>query len=386
LSEQHRQEDPIFLDILPAFREGALNESHIKCLSERRVQMIADDGITRLFPHNADVHRLNERELAKLSGETHAFTMESRGNPKLLEQLQRGCLSPEILELKVGAKVMFTKNSMEGRFVNGTTGTVIGFNQHEGFPIVETRAGKRIVAEPADWSIEHDFQVLASITQIPLRLAWAITVHKSQGMSLDAAVIDLAQAFEYGQGYVAISRVRTLAGLHLLGLNDRALEVHPNILAKDAEFRTQSAGTTKELQSMDIEKLNRAQAEFIMACGGSIEISAAPHAVRRPKPNTYTETLALAKSGKNIKEIAAARSLTAGTIIAHLEKLRLRGELSPQELAILAVGQEAAIEEIHDVMKSIGAGPLKPVFDHFRGRIPYDTLRLARLLFDHNSA
>ncbi len=254
LSEQHRQEDLVLLDILSAFRAGALNEARVKHLSERRMQAAASNNdITRLFPHNADVHRLNERELAKLSGETRSFIMESHGNLRLVEQLKRGCLSPETLELKIGAKVMFTKNSMDGKFVNGTTGTVVGFRHPDGLPIVETRADRRIVAEPADWSIKYEFQILASITQIPLRLAWAITIHKSQGMSLDAAVIDLAQAFEYGQGYVAISRVRSLAGLHLLGLNVRALEVHQYILAKDVEFRAQSAEVIERFSSMDVE-------------------------------------------------------------------------------------------------------------------------------------
>ncbi len=383
LSEQHRQEDAVFLEILSAFRAGILNASHVQCLSERRVQITPEhDNVTKLFSHNADVHRLNECELAKLSGEVHVFTMNGRGNPKLVEQLKRGCLSPETLELKVGAKVMFTKNSMEGKFVNGTTGTVIGFREHDGFPIVETRAGRRIVAEPSDWSIEHEFRVLANITQVPLRLAWAITVHKSQGMSLDAAVIDLAQAFEYGQGYVAISRVRTLAGLYLTGLNDRALEVHPDILAKDTEFRKQSAHAMKKFHGMDVRETNLAQEKFIVYCGGNIEASAALPASAFSKPNTYAETLALAKSGKGVKEIAAARSLTEGTIVSHLEKLRLRGELSPDDVSNLITGQETVIKEIHVAMKSLGAGPMKPIFEHFKGRISYDLIRLARLLLE----
>ncbi len=383
LSEQHRQEDTVFLEILSAFRAGVLNASHVQHLSERRVQMTPEhDGVTKLFPHNADVHRLNERELAKLSGETHVFTTEGRGNPKLVEQLKRGCLSPETLELKVGAKVMFTKNSMEGKFVNGTTGTVTGFREHDGFPIIETRAGRRIVAEPADWSIEHEFRVLASITQIPLRLAWAITVHKSQGMSLDAAVIDLTQAFEYGQGYVAISRVRTLAGLYLLGLNDRALEVHPDILAKDTEFRRQSAHAMEKFRGMDVHEINRVQEKFVVNCGGNIEASRVPYTVAPPKQSTYAETLGLVKSGKTVKEIAAARSLTEGTIVSHLEKLHLRGELSPGDVANLITGQEAVIKEIRVAMKSLGAGPMKPIFEHFKGRISYDLIRLARLLLE----
>ena len=105
---------------------------------------------------------------------------------------------------------MFTKNDQGGRYVNGTLGVVESFDPDEGFPVVGTRSGKRILAEPSTWKIDEAGKERASITQVPLRLAWAITVHKSQGMSLDAAVIDLSRAFEYGQGYVALSRLRSL--------------------------------------------------------------------------------------------------------------------------------------------------------------------------------
>jgi ATP-dependent exoDNAse (exonuclease V) alpha subunit len=98
-------------------------------------------------------------------------------------------------------------------------------------PIVLTHGGREIVAEPAEWSIEANEVAQARVVQVPLRLAWAITAHKSQGMSLDAAHVDLSGAFEYGQGYVALSRVRTLSGLTLAGFNERALAVHPGFLA-----------------------------------------------------------------------------------------------------------------------------------------------------------
>ena len=144
--------------------------------------------------------------------------------------------------------MMFTKNDQGGRYVNGTLGVVEDFDPDEGHPVVQTRRGTRIVAEPSTWKIDEGGTERASITQVPLRLAWAITVHKSQGMSLDAAVIDLARAFEYGQGYVALSRLRTLAGLHLLGLNERALRVHPLAVEKDAEFRAASDAARETLK------------------------------------------------------------------------------------------------------------------------------------------
>src|SRR4029077_11477536 len=175
-----------------------------------------------------------------------------------------GCLSPEALELKDGAVVMFTKNDPAGRYVNGTLGVVEGFDPDEGHPVVRARRGARIVAEPSKWKIDEGGKELASITQVPLRLAWAMTVHKSQGMSLDAAVIDLSRAFEYGQGYVALSRLRTLAALHLLGLNERSLRVHPTVLAKDAEFRAASEAARSAVTA-DAGGLTRQQEAFVVA-------------------------------------------------------------------------------------------------------------------------
>lgn len=105
------------------------------------------------------------------------------------------------------------------------------------FPVVKTRSGKRIKVSPMDWTVEENGRLLARISQLPLRLAWAITVHKSQGMSLEAATMDLSDVFEFGQGYVALSRVRRLSGLYLFGWNERAFQVHPKILVQDKIFQ-----------------------------------------------------------------------------------------------------------------------------------------------------
>ncbi len=241
LSEQHRQSDAHFLDVLSAIRTNACAPAHRERLAERRVARDRlPERCTLLFTHNAAVDEINASALAKLPGKTAHFAMTAKGAEPFVQALKRGCLSPETLALKEGAVVMFTKNDAAGRYVNGTLGIVEGFDREDGFPFVRTRRGARIIAEPATWKIEEASRERASITQIPLRLAWAITVHKSQGMSLDAAVIDLSRAFEYGQGYVALSRLRSLSGLHLLGLNERALRVHPLAVEKDVEFRAAS--------------------------------------------------------------------------------------------------------------------------------------------------
>jgi ATP-dependent DNA helicase PIF1 len=154
------------------------------------------------------------------------------------------------------------------RYANGTLCTVVGFEKESGNPIVKTNAGRTINVEADEWRMEDGGKILARIEQIPLRLAWAMTVHKSQGMSLDAAHMDLSQTFEYGQGYVALSCVRSLAGLSLAGLNARALEVHPEIRAKDAEFRAISKKAQTLFAEMPKEEIAKMHKNFIRACGG----------------------------------------------------------------------------------------------------------------------
>ena len=153
-----------------------------------------------------------------LEGSPKSFVMEGRGAPAIVAALKKRCLSPEALFLKLNASVMFTKNNPKEGFVNGTLGDVTGFSSYNNYPTVKTREGRTILVEPMEWSVEEGGVVRGSISQLPLRLAWAITVHKSQGLSLDEAVMDLSQVFEYGQGYVALSRVRSLEGLYLVGM------------------------------------------------------------------------------------------------------------------------------------------------------------------------
>ena len=189
--------------------------------------------------------------------------------PLLVTALKKGCLSPEVLTLKVGAKVMFTKNNPKAGFVNGTLGEIKELNSY-GFPTVCTKSGKNIVAESMDWTVEENGIVRARITQIPLRLAWVISVHKSQGMSLDAAAMDLTDVFEFGQGYVALSRVRSLSGLYLLGWNKQTFQVHPEVLKKDIDFREMSETADNIFSIISSDELNDMHRNFIRAVGGKI--------------------------------------------------------------------------------------------------------------------
>ena len=269
LTEQHRQDDDSFLSILSSIRCGSFDRDNLSQIEKRMIGYRAvPKDITKLFSHNAEVDRVNIEMLSKLPGEPQTFLMDKKGPEALVSTLQKGCLSPETMHLKVGAVVIFTKNNSKKGFVNGTLGMIDGFDKTSGNPVVKIRSGKRIEAEPMDWTIQENGEVFARITQLPLRLAWAITVHKSQGMSLDEAVMDLSRVFEFGQGYVALSRVRRLSGVHLLGYNEKAFCVHPEVIFKDKLFHIASEEICTNFVKMSPEELDNKHQYFIEACGG----------------------------------------------------------------------------------------------------------------------
>ena len=384
LTEQYRQDDDKFLSILSAIRTDTFGEDQLCHIETRKIKhSAAPESAPKLFSHNADVDRVNEEILAKLPGKPQAFPMSSRGSDSLVAALKKGCLSPETLYLKVGAAVMFTKNSPKEGFVNGTLGEVKEFNKYRGNPVVKTRDGKLVEVEPMDWAVEENGKVRAKITQLPLRLAWAITVHKSQGMSLDEAVMDLTDVFEFGQGYVALSRVRRLSGLYLLGYNNRAFQVHPSVLGKDLSFRAQSDKAINIFADMSQEDIEQMHKQFIIALGGKFKKSPSTKKTsnKTARVNTHDATLALFQKGKTISDIAKERGFTKGTVLSHLEKLVIRGKISRGELArLLTPALVAALPDILDAFRALDSEKLTPVFEKFKGKYSYDDLRLARMM------
>ena len=240
LTEQHRvgQGDTL-LDLLGAMRRGDVNELHEYALRDRLESVPEPDSIiTKLYSHNADVDAINDAHLKALSGDARRYTMRFSGAKARHEQLAKGVLAPQILELKKGAEVMFVANNFPMGFVNGTRGTVVDFRGDS--PVVVTAGGKEVIVESHSWGMEEDGRVVAEAAQLPLRLAWAITIHKSQGMSLDAAEIDLSRSFTPGMGYVALSRARSMEGIYLKGINQMALAMHPLIFEFDTDILDRS--------------------------------------------------------------------------------------------------------------------------------------------------
>lgn len=323
LTEQHRQSENDLNTILNEIRNGEVSQRSIDLL-ESRVEFHPDEGEqeTKLFTHNADVERINKSHLEQIGSSSKFFPAVLKGNEGLLEILKKSVLAPENLELKTGAQVMFIKNNYEVGYVNGTLGRVTGFTE-KGNPLVKTLDNDLIEAKAETWAIEDETgKPLASFVQIPLRLAWAITVHKSQGMTMDAAMIDLSRAFEKGQGYVALSRLRDLSGLKLRGLNQTALEVDELAMRADFRFRELSQEWDDSLDEKDLANEFRS---FIVHCGGITdkkELAKQKEKLtqkgKAEKVSTYQLTKKLVEEKLTIEQMAERRGLGKGTILSHL--------------------------------------------------------------------
>lgn len=328
LTEQHRQDDKDFLAVLSAIRRNAFTADHLRLLQTRKIAYSASPkGVPKLFSHNANVDSVNNDVLSKISDRPHTYDMSCHGSEVLTSALQKWCLSPATLVLKHGCAVMFTKNNPKEGFVNGTLGAVEGFNPETGYPAVRTRAGRRIDVTPMEWALEEYGEIRARIIQLPLRLAWAITVHKSQGMSLDEAVVDLSRVFEFGQGYVALSRVRRLSGLYLLGWNDRTFQVHPDILTQDERFRSQSEDTLVQLPAL----IKKAPIPVRIARDPEITRKNGFDKIREKHASAYRSWNAeqddmlrhMYLDGSSITGLAQTFSRTAGSIRSRLKKFGL---------------------------------------------------------------
>jgi DNA-binding protein H-NS len=379
LSEQFRQKDDTVLSILNEIRRGDVTDGSRDLLQSRFNVRSTELGIepTRLFTHNADVDTLNGTELNKLKGiEETVYTMQQSGREALAVSLKKSCLAPEVLRLKVGARVMCVKNNFEDGYVNGTLGVVVACKPDQD-PVIRTAQGKMLTIERASWKIEEDGKVKAEITQYPLRLAWAITVHKSQGMSLDAVEVDLSKSFEPGMGYVALSRVRTLEGLTILGMNEMAFGVHNEVLEFDADLQRASEEAESDLIETKPKYLEKQHADFMQ------QIKPKP---REKKSSTFDQTLELIEEKKSIEEMAKERGITAETVVAHIEKLiedgsspditYLKYEISNAHWKKI----EKAIKELTEANDGVDDVLLSPVKNKVGANVSFLHIRLARAI------
>jgi len=252
LNTQFRQEDGgNFAEILNAIRTGTYRRGHIEPIMARKGAVL-EGNVTELHTMNRNVDGVNSRHLANILGEERSFQAAYTGGRNYIDSLKRGVLAPDVLKLKKGATVMAVKNDSDKRFVNGSVGEVVDFDDMSGFPIVKFNNGKTVTVTPDIWERRDDSRRLASMTQIPLKLAWAITVHKSQGMTLDAAVVNLSYTFAPGMGYVALSRIKSLDSLSLIGLSKSALVVSPEAIAMNQTWEKAAAEAAEKYADLRV--------------------------------------------------------------------------------------------------------------------------------------
>jgi hypothetical protein len=469
LSEQHRQVSEAadggleLDDILNQIRRQDVSFEAIAAL-ENTFDQNVDIKRTRLYTHNLNVNKINDKELAALEGETRRFEASSVGESKLVDTLKKTVRTQDELILKVGAKVMFIKNNNELGVSNGTMGELIGFaavkvddskakdkaksdakadmaeddtiaiddedssktadKDKKGkantkdkssaapkMPVVRLNSGREVIAEPEEWIIEDETgDVLASYEQVPLCLAWAITIHKSQGMTLDAAEIDLSRTFELGQGYVALSRLKSLEGLKLLGMNTMSLQLDPLARGADKRFLELSSEADANYAMLDEKSLQQSHDKFVLKSGGTtsqavIEAYAKLQKRRREQDKaqqnkkqklgnqvadkseaTLLATKALLEESLSIIEIAQTRELAQSTIMRHISELKAQDpslacdHLRPDDEVMTAVGNAYVAIKVANNPNDFnddGSIKLKPIYEQLKQTIDYNTIRLA---------
>ena len=228
LEQVFRQNDEKFIKVLNNLRLGLIDEEDKQIIASR---IKAKDQITAIKPtilttHNYKVEKINQEELRKIPQNEVVYNANYFGSKDKIEFLKKNCMAPEVLKLKIGAQVMMIKNTYQkDGIVNGSLGIVRDLSPKKNYPVVEFAGNKIITISPEEWLLEkYDEQKgemvsEAGLEQIPLILSWAMTIHKSQGLTLDKISCDLSESFSPGQVYVALSRAKSLQGVFIESIN-----------------------------------------------------------------------------------------------------------------------------------------------------------------------
>lgn len=389
LKNVYRQTDRHFIDILNHARDCTLTSQDISDLNARYIPGFSpkpEDGYIRLMTHNRQVDYVNETEMEELDSKPYTFVAAVTGTFP-----EESYPTADSLTLKKGAQVMFIKNDPERRFINGTLGEVKSIDKNS-IAVRLAESGTIIDVEPVEWqNIRYQFdeeskeissKQIGRFKQYPLKAAWAITVHKSQGLTFDKAIIDVHAAFSPGQAYVALSRCRTLDGLVLSSpvsasvfMRDNAVDAYMNYISRPVEELAFSScyeyfEYEKKLEQEEVapvkkvkvnkEKPKKEKKEELCDDTGK-------------KLSTFECSYKLYNQGDTVEQIAEKRKLNPVTIEGHLARYVASGDIDVHGFVdgdTLQKVEAYCLE--HPEEKA-----LKPIFEHFDAKIPYGVLRMA---------
>lgn len=389
LKNVYRQTDRHFIDILNHARDCTLTSQDISDLNARYISGFSpkpEDGYIRLMTHNRQVDYVNETELEKLDSKPYTFVAAVSGTFP-----EESYPTADSLTLKKGAQVMFIKNDPERRFINGTLGEVKSIDKNS-IAVRLAESGTVIDVEPMEWqNIRYQFdeeskeissKQIGRFKQYPLKAAWAITVHKSQGLTFDKAIIDVHAAFSPGQAYVALSRCRTLDGLVLSSpvsasvfMRDNAVDAYMNYISRPVEELAFSScyeyfEYEKKPESDDVAPVKKVKVN-----------QEKPKKVNKDEPrddtgkklSTFECSYRLYNQGDTVGQIAEKRGLNQSTIEGHLARYVASGDIDVHEFVD---GDTLKKVEAY-CMEHPEEKALKPIFEHFDAKIPYSVLRMA---------
>jgi len=369
LSTVMRTQDIEFLEILNFIRDGIVNDRVHDFLNKRVHTPSASLDATRLYPHRAKADQYNWSRLQSLAGKEYAIKTTYAGEAKNIERAKKNLPIPDTLLLKIGALVMMRRNdgSGEARFVNGSLGHVVGLE--DDILYVRLLSGEDIEVEQYKFSaLDGDGNEVVSAWNFPVSLAWATTIHKAQGATLDRMIVDLHQLWEPGQAYVALSRVRSGQGLTIERWSPSSIRADGLVTS----FYNSLADQAKKYQPRPFFEVSKQEQTF-----------------EAPRPrNTITmherieRTRILLEERKDLACIAAQCGMTVSTVLKYIEKLISVGK-APSVGYLIANIKHA--ERIRCHYEEHGLQSMRDAFDAFGGEVSYDDLKIVKVVMRSES-